>query len=74
VQTLIALYRRSDQTVTELAEELALRQPTVSTALARLHERDLVTEHPDAADARRRRQRVTTRGRRLVDRFIASLS
>lgn len=73
LQVLLALYRQSDRTVGALAEELVLRQPTVSTALALLQSQGLVAERDDPSDRRRRRQRITRSGRALVRRFVSSL-
>lgn len=73
LQVLVALHRESDRTVGALAEELVLRQPTVSTALAVLQRRGLVAERDDPSDGRRRRQRITRSGRALVGRFVSSV-
>lgn len=72
LQVLVALHRESDRTVGALGEQLVLRQPTVSTALARLQDQGLVTERGDPTDGRRRRQHITRRGRALVRRFVSS--
>jgi DNA-binding MarR family transcriptional regulator len=73
LQVLVALHRESDRTVKALTEQLVLRQPTVSTALARLRDRGLVAEHADPSDGRRRRQHITRRGRALVRRLLSSV-
>lgn len=69
LQVLIAVQLLGEPTVGELVGELALGQGTVSTALTKLADRDLVTAAPDPADRRRQRQRITRGGRALVRRF-----
>lgn len=72
VQILIALKLTSGMTVNHLVETLALGQGTVSTGLGVLEDRGLVTAKPDASDRRRKQQRLTAEGTRMVDRFVAS--
>lgn len=71
LQVLVALSLRGERTVGALVGDLALGQGTVSTALARLQERGLVLENVDVADKRRRVQRITRDGDRLVERFVS---
>jgi DNA-binding MarR family transcriptional regulator len=70
LQVLIAVQLMVQPTVGELVDELALGQGTVSTALARLQQRGLVTALTDPTDARRQRQRIAQSGRALVKRFL----
>ena len=70
LQVAVAIWLQPGQTVGELVELLSLGQGTVSTALARLSERGLVTTRPDKADARRQRQALTRLGRVFVERFV----
>ena len=69
LQVLLALSVHESMGVGELADELALGQATVSTALRVLAERGLVQAKRDVADGRRRPQRITSSGLRLVIRF-----
>lgn len=50
----------------ELADRTLTDQSSVSTVVARLVERDLVTRKPSAEDRRRAELRLTARGRRLA--------
>lgn len=72
LQVLIAIELQPGASVGELVELLALGQGTVSTALARLQERGLVTARADSRDGRRQRQRVTRTGTQLCRRFARS--
>jgi DNA-binding MarR family transcriptional regulator len=54
--------------VNELAQRTYTHQSSVSVVVQRLVEQGLVARRPAADDARRRELRLTTAGRRLVDR------
>ena len=54
--------------VNELAERTYTHQSSVSVVVRRLVEQGLVARRPAATDARRRELRLTTAGRRLVER------
>ena len=54
--------------INELAERTYTHQSSVSVVVRRLVEQGLVARRPAAADARRRELRLTTAGRRLVER------
>lgn len=72
LQVLIAIDLTPGSTVGELADVLALAQGTVSTAVAGLADRGLISAAADPADARRQRLRPTRAGRALVERFAAT--
>lgn len=71
VQVLLALSLRAPQAVGELAETLALTQPTVSHCLDRLVSGRLVRQTADKNDCRRRFQSLTRSGERRVAQFLA---
>ena len=60
------LAERGEMTVGELADALAITQPSVSQSLRSLQAAKLVAERQDPRDARRRIQRLTTIGRAFV--------
>lgn len=72
-QVLLALSIEGDQTVSALAERLALAQTTVSHALGRLGTNGLLEETVDAADRRRRCHRLTRAGQRAVAELVDGL-
>ncbi|HEY0802046.1 MAG TPA: MarR family transcriptional regulator, partial [Steroidobacteraceae bacterium] len=60
---------RGEMTVGELAQALAITQPSVSQTLRSLQSAKLVSEKLDPRDARRRIQRLTTAGLAFVDKL-----
>ena len=62
------LARAPAQSVNELAERTYTHQSSVSAVVRRLVEQGLVARRPAPDDARRRELRLTTTGRRLVER------
>jgi MarR family transcriptional regulator, organic hydroperoxide resistance regulator len=65
---LLLLSERDQMTVGELAEALRISQPSVSQTLRSLQGAKIVTAKGDPRDKRRRVQRLTPLGRRLLTR------
>jgi DNA-binding MarR family transcriptional regulator len=63
-----SLAQRPARSFAELAQRTLTDQSSVSTVVARLVERKLITRRPAADDRRRAELRVTTAGARVVDR------
>lgn len=74
LQVLLAVVIEPDRLVGYLVEQLAMDDANVSNALRVLRQRALVTETADKNDGRRRRQRPTAKGKRLAERFVASVA
>jgi DNA-binding MarR family transcriptional regulator len=62
-----AVGRNPDATAKQIAQDLGLHPSTLTGVLSRLEERGMLERRDDAADGRRRRFRLTARGR-VVDR------
>lgn len=65
-----ALKDGSALTVNELGERTYTHQSSVSTVLAKLAARGLLSRTRSRSDARRKEVRITARGRRLLERRI----
>lgn len=74
LQVIVSLYRASVRTVGELAGELELARTTVSHAVARLSEAELVRSRPDPDEPRAVLLALTRRGRSLGQRFLNHVS
>jgi DNA-binding MarR family transcriptional regulator len=71
LQVLLAVRHTPDMTVCAIAKTLGLARPSVSNAITRLQERRLLVETVDDHDHRIHRQRLSGRGARLIDVFLA---
>lgn len=69
---LLMLWEREGVTQTELAERLAVEQPTMAGTLKRLERDGLIKRVPDANDRRQARVHLTRRGRELQDALTMS--
>jgi DNA-binding MarR family transcriptional regulator len=69
IQVLVVLWRYPERSVNDVAELLQLRRPSASNALAKLQAGGLVVEAV-GEDARVRRHRLTSAGRRTVRRVL----
>ncbi len=58
--------RHPDLTAAEAGKRLRIKGPSVAEVVARLERRGLLSRNADAADARRRKLRLTPAGRQLV--------
>jgi len=65
---LMLLDERGEMTVGELAEALRITQPSVSQTLRSLQAARIVSDKADPRDSRRRIQRLSTTGRRFIER------
>ena len=69
---LLMLWEREGVTQTELAERLAVEQPTMANTLKRMERDGLIRREPDPEDRRRAHVHLTARGRGLEDVLTAS--
>jgi DNA-binding MarR family transcriptional regulator len=69
---LLLLWEREGATQTELAERLAVEQPTMANTLKRMERDGLVERVPDPADRRQALVTLTPRGRALEAALTAS--
>jgi DNA-binding MarR family transcriptional regulator len=69
---LLMLWEAEGVTQAELAERLAVEQPTMAGTLKRMERDGLIRRVPDADDRRRARVHLTPRGRRLEEVLTAS--
>lgn len=69
-RVLASLHDGAGLTIGELAHKVVARQPTLTKAIKRMHEADLVRREDDAADLRKTRVYPTRRGRALASRLI----
>jgi DNA-binding MarR family transcriptional regulator len=69
-RVLASLHDAEGLTIGELARKVVARQPTLTKAIKRMHEADLVRREDDEADLRRTRVYPTRRGRALAARLI----
>jgi DNA-binding MarR family transcriptional regulator len=67
VAALATIERRGPLTLGELAEIERVQPPTITAAIARLHERGLVHRRHDPADRRFARVEISADGRRLLE-------
>lgn len=71
---LLALWEREDVTQAQLAESLAVEQPTMANTLKRMERDGLIARVADPADRRQARIHLTPRGRALEAVLTASAS
>ncbi|HST63241.1 MAG TPA: MarR family transcriptional regulator [Longimicrobium sp.] len=64
---LLALWEREGVTQTQLAENLAVEQPTMANTLKRMERDALIQRVPDPEDRRQSRIHLTPRGRELEE-------
>ncbi|HEX2078455.1 MAG TPA: MarR family transcriptional regulator [Longimicrobium sp.] len=69
---LLVLWEQEGATQTQLAERLAVEQPTMANTLKRMERDGLIVRVPDAEDRRQARIHLTPRGRALEEALIAS--
>ena len=69
---LLVLWEQEGATQAELAERLAVEQPTMAGTLKRMERDGLIRRAPDPTDRRQARIRLTPRGRRLEEALTAS--
>jgi DNA-binding MarR family transcriptional regulator len=69
---LLVLWEQEGATQAELAERLAVEQPTMAGTLKRMERDGLIRRVPDPADRRQARIRLTSRGRQLEEALTAS--
>lgn len=74
LQVLAALSLLGELSSPELAGRLNLHRSSVRHALGTLRKRGLVTEEVDQTDRRRRTQRLTSKGRRQLSRYVRWLN
>ncbi len=67
---LLSLYENDGQTVTELAQDVAIQHPTMSRTLARMERDGLVLRRDDPDDARARRVYLTERAKELEPHLV----
>jgi DNA-binding MarR family transcriptional regulator len=68
VSALATIEREGPLTLGELAAREGVQPPTITAAVGRLEEQDLVHRHVDAQDRRIHRVEVTAAGRRLLEK------
>lgn len=68
---LLALWEQEGPTQTQLAETLAVEQPTMANTLKRMERDALLERVPDPEDRRQARVHLTPRGRVLEDALTA---
>lgn len=64
---LAALWERDGATMTELAEQVLFKQPTLTKAIDRMERGQLVQRRTPSEDRRRTRVYLTERGRRIAE-------
>ncbi len=69
---LLMLWEQEGVTQTQLAERLAVEQPTMANTLKRMERDGLIERVPDAEDRRQARIHLTPRGRALEEVLTAS--
>ena len=69
---LLLLWEEEGWTQTELAERLAVEQPTMANTLRRMERDGLIERIPDPEDRRQARVHLTRRGRKLEEVLTAS--
>jgi DNA-binding MarR family transcriptional regulator len=69
---LLVLWEQEGTTQAELAERLAVEQPTMAGTLKRMERDGLIRRVPDPADRRQARIRLTPRGRQLEEALTTS--
>lgn len=69
---LLMLWEQEGATQTQLAERLAVEQPTMANTLKRMERGGLIGRVPDPADRRQARVHLTERGRGLREVLTAS--
>lgn len=69
---LLALWEQEGATQTQLAEQLAVEQPTMANTLKRMERDGLIVRVPDAEDRRQAHVHLTDRGRGLEAVLTAS--
>lgn len=69
---LLVLWEQEGATQTQLAERLAVEQPTMANTLKRMERDGLITRVPDAEDRRQAHVYLTPRGRALEAVLTAS--
>ncbi len=69
---LLALYERDGVTISELAEAVAIEQPTMSRTVRRMERDGLVTTRPHPQDRRSQQVFLTVRARRLEPELKAA--
>lgn len=74
LQVLVSVWVEPERLVREIAEDLEMPRPSVSTALASLEKQKLLVRHRDSVDARTQRLSLTVTGTGLVRRFLAQAS
>lgn len=67
---LISVWLEPQQLVREIADKLEVPRPSVSSALARLEKKQLLSRHRDPVDARTQRLKLTAAGTQLARRFL----
>ena len=69
---LLVLWEEDGWTQSQLAERLAVEQPTMANTLKRMERDGLIERVPDPDDRRQARVRLTRRGRKLEEALTAS--
>jgi DNA-binding MarR family transcriptional regulator len=69
---LLVLWEQEGPTQTELAEQLAVEQPTMANTLKRMERDGLIERRPDPDDRRQAHVHLTPRGRELQSALTAS--
>jgi DNA-binding MarR family transcriptional regulator len=69
---LLALWEQEGATQSQLAERLAVEQPTMANTLKRMERDGLITRVPDAEDRRQAHVYLTPRGRSLEEVLTSS--
>lgn len=69
---LLMLWETEGATQTQLAERLAVEQPTMANTLKRMERDGLIVRVPDPGDRRQARVHLTPRGRELEEVLTAS--
>jgi DNA-binding MarR family transcriptional regulator len=71
LQVILSLWLEPRRRVRDLADALALPRPSVSSAVARLTAKELVSSLRDPADGRAAHQQLTRVGSGVVRRFLS---
>lgn len=72
LQVLLSVWLEPERLVREIADDLEMPRPSVSSALTRLEEKQLLARLRDQVDARTQRMRLTSDGATLARRFLAT--
>jgi DNA-binding MarR family transcriptional regulator len=71
LQVLLLLRQRGEMAVCDIATALFSARPTVSNAVALLHQKGLVVQSGDSRDRRLRYQCLSVLGASVIDDFVA---